>query len=253
MANEFIARNGIIAKSNSTITGSLNVTAGITGSLFGTASYSTTNLSSSYASNSTSASYSDTSTSASYSNNSTSASFSQTAASVNTLVQNVNVQGNLTVVGTLTAQQYVVSSSVYYVTESFASGSHIFGNTLDDTHQFTGSVLITGSLTSPSITGSLFGTSSTAVSSSFAVSSSRAVSSSFALSASYALFTPSVQTISSSATVTPTNTNDLVVITAQTGSLTIANPTGSMLQGQALMIRIKDNGTARSIDRKSVV
>jgi len=36
---EFIARNGLIAQNNSTITGSLTVTAGIAGSLFGTASY----------------------------------------------------------------------------------------------------------------------------------------------------------------------------------------------------------------------
>jgi hypothetical protein len=39
MANEFIARNGLIAQNNSVITGSLNVTAGITGSLQGTASF----------------------------------------------------------------------------------------------------------------------------------------------------------------------------------------------------------------------
>jgi hypothetical protein len=37
MANEFIARNGLIAQNNSVITGSLIVTAGITGSLQGTA------------------------------------------------------------------------------------------------------------------------------------------------------------------------------------------------------------------------
>ena len=39
MANEFIARNGIFALSNSQVTGSLSVTNGITGSLFGTASW----------------------------------------------------------------------------------------------------------------------------------------------------------------------------------------------------------------------
>ncbi len=56
---------------------------------------------------------------------------------------------NLTVQGTLTAQEYVVSSSVLYVTESYASGSHNFGNTFDDYHLFTGSVKITGSLQIP--------------------------------------------------------------------------------------------------------
>ena len=39
MANEFIARNGLIAQNNSTITGSLTVTQGITGSLLGSSSY----------------------------------------------------------------------------------------------------------------------------------------------------------------------------------------------------------------------
>jgi hypothetical protein len=56
-----------------------------------------------------------------------------------------------------------------------------------------------------------------------------------------------VQTVTSSATVTPTATNDLVIITAQAAGLTLANPTGTFTEGQALMIRIKDNGTARTI------
>lgn len=42
MANEFIARNGLIALNNTTITGSLLVTGGITGSIFGTSSYTPT-------------------------------------------------------------------------------------------------------------------------------------------------------------------------------------------------------------------
>jgi hypothetical protein len=57
------------------------------------------------------------------------------------------ITGSLTVTGNLTAQQFIVSSSVTYLTQSFASGSNIFGNSSDDTHQFTGSMLLTGSLT----------------------------------------------------------------------------------------------------------
>lgn len=49
MANEFVARNGIIALNDSQITGSLHVSNGITGSLFGTASFSDNSLSASYA------------------------------------------------------------------------------------------------------------------------------------------------------------------------------------------------------------
>lgn len=58
---------------------------------------------------------------------------------------------------------------------------------------------------------------------------------------------PRIQTVTSSATVTPTSDNDLVIITAQAAALTMAVPTGTPVQGQALMIRIKDNGTARGI------
>jgi len=47
MPNEFVARNGIIALNNSIITGSLNVTQGVTASLFGTASWASNSLTSS--------------------------------------------------------------------------------------------------------------------------------------------------------------------------------------------------------------
>jgi hypothetical protein len=63
----------------------------------------------------------------------------------------------------------------------------------------------------------------------------------------YAPLTPRVQTVASSATVTPVSTNDIVTITAQAVGLTLANPTGTFSEGQSLMIRIKDNGTARTI------
>ena len=56
-----------------------------------------------------------------------------------------NVTGSLTITGDLTAQQYIVSSSVTYMTQSFASGSNIFGDSMDDTHVFSGSLDITGS------------------------------------------------------------------------------------------------------------
>lgn len=58
---------------------------------------------------------------------------------------------------------------------------------------------------------------------------------------------PNVQTVTSSATVTPVYGNDLVVITAQAAGLTLANPTGAWVQGKDLVIRIKDNATPRAI------
>ena len=51
------------------------------------------------------------------------------------------------VLGNIIAENYIVSSSVTHMTTSFASGSNIFGDTLDDKHRFTGSLDVTGSLT----------------------------------------------------------------------------------------------------------
>ena len=61
-----------------------------------------------------------------------------------TVTGSFTVNGNATIGGTLTAQEFhseYVSSSIL-----FSSGSTIFGNTSDDTHQFSGSILTSGSL-----------------------------------------------------------------------------------------------------------
>tara|TARA_Y100000034_G_scaffold4016_1_gene4760 strand:- start:63 stop:1757 length:1695 start_codon:yes stop_codon:yes gene_type:complete len=57
---------------------------------------------------------------------------------------NMTVNGNATIDGILTAQEFhteLVSGSIIY-----SSGSTQFGNTSDDTHQFSGSILTSGSL-----------------------------------------------------------------------------------------------------------
>ncbi len=51
----------------------------------------------------------------------------------------------LTTTGDITARNYIVSSSVTYMTSSFSSGSTIFGDDSGDSHKFTGSLLVTGS------------------------------------------------------------------------------------------------------------
>ena len=78
MANEFIARNGLIAQESSVVSGSLIVTQGITGSLFGTASYVTGSIHTS-------------------ANPALSASNTLTASFVNPLNQNVIITGSLLV------------------------------------------------------------------------------------------------------------------------------------------------------------
>ena len=62
-----------------------------------------------------------------------------------TVNSNGTVLGNLTVGGRVTAEEFItttVSSSVIY-----QSGSTKFGDTIEDTHQVTGSLLVTGSVT----------------------------------------------------------------------------------------------------------
>jgi len=56
-------------------------------------------------------------------------------------------KGNIRAVGDVIAERYIVSSSVTHLTQSFSSGSTIFGDDINDTHQFTGSVFISGSTT----------------------------------------------------------------------------------------------------------
>ena len=61
-----------------------------------------------------------------------------------TTTGNLTVNGNATIEGILTAQEFhteLVSGSIIY-----SSGSTQFGNTSDDTHQFSGSILTSGSI-----------------------------------------------------------------------------------------------------------
>jgi|TARA_B100000085_G_scaffold40785_1_gene33942 hypothetical protein len=51
------------------------------------------------------------------------------------------------VLGDIIAENYLINSTVTTMTQSFSSGSTIFGDSIDDTHQFTGSVDVSGSLT----------------------------------------------------------------------------------------------------------
>lgn len=68
-----------------------------------------------------------------------------------------------------------------------------------------------------------------------------------AADATKAPLTPREQSVSSAATVTPTFLNDVVIVTAQAAPLTLANPTGTAVANQGIVIRLKDNGTARAV------
>jgi len=97
---------------------------------------------------------------------------------------------SLNVAGALTASSaYFPSASIghlqtIYETASviYSSGSTKFGDTLDDTHEITGSLLVTGS-----ITGNLTGTASIADLATTASQADNATTASYAITASYAL------------------------------------------------------------------
>jgi hypothetical protein len=64
----------------------------------------------------------------------------------------------------------------------------------------------------------------------------------------YNVLKPTTTTTASTATLTPNlASGDTFTITAQAAGLTLAIPTGTFENGQKLLIRIKDNGTARAI------
>ena len=55
------------------------------------------------------------------------------------------VSGSLKVHGDITAETYITKTNLTYMTTSFSSGSTKFGDSTDDTHQFTGSIHVSGS------------------------------------------------------------------------------------------------------------
>ena len=64
------------------------------------------------------------------------------ATNANVNFASVTTTGNIVAQGDITAQNYIVSSSVTHMTSSIRSGSTVSGDTpADDTHQFTGSLL----------------------------------------------------------------------------------------------------------------
>jgi len=131
MANEFIVHGGIIALNNSQVTGSLSVSNGITGSLFGTASWAVT---ASYAMN--------VPTTASYANNANSASYALTASYASNVPTTASYANFATSASYASTASYVVNaiSASYALTASYV-------NPLSQTLVLTGSLRVTGSTT----------------------------------------------------------------------------------------------------------
>jgi len=139
MANQLVIKGGLVADN-------------ITGSLLGTASFAQSSVTASHALIANTASFVATASFATTASYAATASFTATASYVNNLNQNLTITGSLTttgdviVQGDIIAKNYIISSSVTHFTESFSSGSTKFGDSLDDTHQFTGSISATSTI-----------------------------------------------------------------------------------------------------------
>jgi C1q domain len=207
MANEFVAKNGLISQNNTTVSGSLTVTQGITGSFSGsltgvatTASYVLQAVTASYATNAGSASvldlYGITANSSSYllfSN--IIAATGQTVGGNNNLrynsSTNVLTVGNISATNLTGSLQGTASWATNALTASFLPAA---------TYQITSSWAVSASqaVTASYVTGSIHGSTNPALSASYALTASYvtgsihgstnpALSASYALTASYAL------------------------------------------------------------------
>lgn len=68
-----------------------------------------------------------------------------------------------------------------------------------------------------------------------------------------AVYAPSTQETTSTATLTVTSdTKGMAILTAMAVNTTIASPTGTPVQGQKLTIRLKDDGTSRTLTWNSI-
>jgi hypothetical protein len=192
------------SKVNTVISGSLDVTGIIYGSIAGsiasasyaqTSSYSVVSISSSFATNSTSASYSNNSRSSSFATTATSASFATTSTSASFATTSISSSYS----ATAQTASYVLNA---------VSSSYALSSSLAQTASF-----VTTAQTASYVLNAV--SSSYALSSSYAISSSNTVSSSYALSSSYA--------ISSSNAINASNANLLEGIRRSTLATTGSN------------------------------
>lgn len=140
MANEFVAKNGLISQNNSIVTGSLTVTGGITGSLLGTASLAINSTNAVTSAVATNVTVIDTTADiGTYYPTFVSTTAGNLAIRLDSTGLTYNPANNSLSVTRVTASLFGTSSwSSNATTASFALNANIF--------PFTGSALITGSL-----------------------------------------------------------------------------------------------------------
>ena len=155
-----------------------------------------------------------------------------------TLSGTVTTTGNLTLGGTLSLTSLNVTTALGFTPYNATNpAGYISANqtiTLSGAVTGSGTTAITTTLANSGVTAGTY--------------NSVTVNAKGLVTAATAKEIPNVQSVTSSATVTPNaDTNDLVSINAQAVGLTLAAPSGTSTDGERLIIRIKDNGTTQTI------
>lgn len=235
MANEFVAKNGLISQNNTIVSGSLTVTQGITGSLQGTASWADNAVTASYVSTLRAA---GSDAQIQYNNNGILGASSNFRYGISNINIGSTILGSRDIISSDEmgvsgdSDQIIALHNPNTLTYHYSSGKYKYDD-INNIHSFTGSLGVTAG-----ITGSLQGTSSwaeNAVTASYITASNvvgTITSASYALTASYAMN-------GGGGGVTSITAGDGISVNQSTGDVTITNTGGTgggISQGKVVAI-----------------
>ena len=161
------------------------------------------------------------------------------------------VSGNIVTSGSVVAEQYIVNSSVTNLTQSFSSGSTIFGDTTDDKHRFTGSIEITSSLLTIDSVGGVSG-SLTSTASFGTLELVDVTGLPFATGSDlHQILAESSSYVVESETGSFASGSDLQVILAESSSYVTLDETGSFASGSDIQVILAESASYLNNDTTS--
>lgn len=132
-----------------------------------------------------------------------------------------------------------------------ASGTTVGGSaivSLTATQTLTNKTLTTPTITTPTITGAIMSSVTNTGTITFPTTTTTLVGTVDTATMTNKRVSPRVGTVASGSTITPTgDASDMYTVTALAAPATINAPSGTPTDGQKLIIRLKDNGTARAL------
>jgi len=153
------------------------------------------------------------------------------------------VSGNIVTSGSVVAEQYIVNSSVTNLTQSFSSGSTIFGDTTDDKHRFTGSIEITSSLLTIDSVGGVSG-SITSTASFGTLELDNVTGLPFATGSDlHQILAESSSYVLEQETGSFASGSDLQVILAESASYVVSTNTGSFASGSDIQVILAESAS----------